>query len=72
MINAYDVSAQVMERDRQVRQHLAMEGVVLLLAGIAATIVAQRMTKPLRQLEIANRAISRGDLTARTQIQSGD
>lgn len=72
LVNAYDVSAQVMERDRQVQQHLMLEGVVLLLAGMAAVIVARRMTKPLRQLEIASQAISQGDLTARTQIQSGD
>lgn len=72
LVNAYDVSTQVIERDRQVQQHLMLEGVVLLLAGIAAVIVARRMTKPLRQLEIASQAISQGDLTARTQIQSGD
>lgn len=72
LINVYDVSRQFSERDRQIRQHLILEGVVLLLAGGAAIAVSHFMTEPLRQLETASRALSNGNLTVRAQINSGD
>lgn len=72
LVNVYDVSQQFAERDRQIRQHLTLEVVVLLLAAGAASVVSHFMTEPLRQLEMASRKLSRGDLTARTQIDSGD
>lgn len=72
LVNVYDMSPQFAERDRQIRQHLTLEVVVLLLAAGAAAVVSHCMTEPLRQLETASRKLARGDLTARTQIESGD
>lgn len=72
LINVYDVTAQFTERDRQVRQHLTMEGVVLLLAGAAAVLVARLLTRPLHRLELASMALSSGEQSARADIHSGD
>lgn len=72
LVTARDVSPQFSERDRQARQHFVLEGVVLILAAIAAYIVAKLLTMPLRKLEIASKALSQGDLKVRTRIESGD
>ena len=72
LVNAYDAGKQFAERDRLIRQDLFRVGGVLLLVGAAALIVARLLTQPLRQLETASRALSRGDLTARVQIRSRD
>lgn len=72
LVNVYDVSQQFVERDRQIRQHIMLEAVVLLLVAGAAAVVSHFMTGPLRQLETVSKKLARGDLTARTQIQSGD
>lgn len=72
LINVYEVSAQFAERDRQIRQHLALEGVALLLAGAAAVLVARLLTRPLQRLETVSAALSRGDLSARVNLASED
>lgn len=72
LVNAYEVSAQFAERDRQARQHLALEGVALLLAGVAAVLVSRLLTRPLQRLERASAALPRGELSARANIVSGD
>lgn len=72
LVNAYDAGNQFAERDRLIRQDLFRVGGVLLLVGAAALIVARLLTQPLRQLETASRALSRGELTARVQIRSRD
>lgn len=72
LVTARDVSSQFSERDRQVRQHFALEGVVLVLAVMAACVVAKLLTVPLGELEMASKALSQGDLKTRTRIESGD
>lgn len=72
LISTYDVTAQFTERDRQVRQHLVMEGVALLLAGMAAALMTRLLTRPLHRLEAASAAISAGNPSARVDIHSGD
>lgn len=72
LVNVYDVTAQFAERDRQVRQHLTLEGVALLLTRAAAALMARLLTRPLHQLELASRALSSGEQSARADIHSGD
>lgn len=72
LVNVYDVSPLFAERDRQIRQYMMLEAVVLLLAAGAAVVTAYFMARPLRQLETASRQLSQGDLAVRTRIHSGD
>lgn len=72
LVNVYNVSSLFAERDRQIRQHMVLEAVVLLLAGGVAASVAYFMTRPLQQLEMASQQLSKGNLAVRIQIHSGD
>lgn len=72
LVSAYDASDAFAGRDRLIEQNLLREGGVLLLVGLVALVVARLLTQPLRQLETASRALARGDLTARVQIESRD
>lgn len=72
LLNVYDISAQFAERDRQVRQHLFLEAVALLLAGTAAVLVARLLTRPLKRLETVSTALSQGETSVRAELHSGD
>lgn len=72
LINVYDMDSLFTERDRQIRQHVMLEIVVLLLTAGAAAVVSHFMTEPLRQLETASQKLAKGDLTVRAQVNSGD
>lgn len=72
LVSAYDVTPQFQERDRQIRQYLAMQLVALVLIGTAAFFVSRFLTRPLKHLEAASRAISEGKTGVRVQNVSGD
>lgn len=48
LVNAYDVSKQFQERDRQIRQRLILQGAALVLTGAAALCVSMVLTRSLK------------------------
>lgn len=65
LVSGRDLSGLFAERDRQLRQYLALECAALLLAGAAAAALSRLLTRPLRQLEAASRRIAAGEEGAR-------
>ncbi len=72
LVNAYDVSKQFQERDRQIRQHLILQGTALVLTGAAALCISRILTRSLKKLESASDALSEGKTGVRVEISSGD
>ena len=72
LAQAWDVSHLFTERDRQVRQQLLLSAAALAAAGAAAAAVSVWLTRPLRALDEAARALAAGDGHARAQVASGD
>lgn len=72
VVNAYPVTAFFDERDRQLYQYLVLEGVVLILAGIAAVAISALLTRPMRRLEVASRRIAKGDYNSRVKVTTLD
>lgn len=60
LVSVYDITALYTERDRQLRQYLLLEVTALVLAGTAAAWFSHRMTRPLRALQSAARAMAEG------------
>ena len=60
LVTAADVTASFAERDRQLVRHFVLTAAALVLAGGAAAVLAQLLTRPLRRLETASRAIAGG------------
>ena len=72
LVGGYDVTAQFAEHGRQLRQYLAVECAALALAVGAAALLAWGLTRPLRRLETASRAIAGGAYGSRAEVVSDD
>ena len=72
LVNAYDVTPQFAERDRQIRQHLVLQCAALILTGVAAILISRLLTRSLQKLSTASRALSNGETGIRVDISSGD
>lgn len=72
LINAYDVTPQFNERDRQIRQHLVLQCAALVLTGVAAVLISTLMTRSLKKLSMASHALSNGETGIRVDISTGD
>lgn len=68
LVSAYDIAPLYAERDRQLRQYLLLEVTALVLAGAAAAWFSRRMTRPLRALQSAARAMADGDCDRRVPL----
>lgn len=72
IVSAYDATPQFQERDRQIRQYLALQLVALVLIGTAAFFISRFLTRPLKHLEAASHAISEGKRGVRVKNVSDD
>ena len=72
LVSAYDATPQFQERDRQIRQYLALQLVALVLIGTAAFFISRFLTRPLKHLEAASHAISEGKRGVRVKNVSDD
>ena len=72
LVTAADVTASFAERDRQLVRHFVLTAAALVLAGGAAAVLAQLLTRPLRRLETASRAIAGGAYGSRAEVVSDD
>lgn len=72
LVSGYDVTAAFSEHRRQLRQHLALEAVALLAAGMAAALAAGALTRPLRRLQAASRALAAGQYGQPVEVAGHD
>ena len=72
LVTAADVTASFAERDRQLVRHFVLTAAALVLAGGAAALLAQLLTRPLRRLETVSRAIAGGAYGSRAEVVSDD
>lgn len=72
LVDAYDVTSQFSERDRQIRQHMVLQFAALVLTGAAAGLISTMLTRSLKKLSAASRALSNGETGIRVEISSGD
>lgn len=72
LVTAHPMSALFEERDRQLHQYRALEGIVLVLAGFAAAGLAVILTRPLHRLEAASRKIAGGEYSIRVKATGSD
>ena len=72
LAQAWNAAALFADRDRQLYQYFALSIAVVLTAGAVAAAGSLWLTRPLRQLERASRALASGQLDARVALNSKD
>jgi signal transduction histidine kinase len=72
LVSAYDISDVYTERQRQLRDLLWMDAIVLVLSIAAVSLACLKLTKPIRKLNRTSKKIARGAYSARTEIGTDD
>lgn len=72
IVNAYDVNNIYEERDRQLRDILITDIIILLISSIVISIFSIFVTKPINILNKASKKISSGKFNERVNIKSKD
>lgn len=68
----YDSSEAYRDRDNQQRSYRQIFWLVVLAGAAVSWLVAGLLTRPLRRLSAASRALAEGNLSSRSRIQTGD
>ena len=72
IVNIYDVSYMYEERDRQMREVIFADIIILGIASIFIVIFSALMTKPIKNLNFKAKKIAEGDFSNRVSIKSKD
>ncbi len=72
MVNAYDISALLAERDRQLSSFLLLNGILIMVSVVLVGILAWFLTRPIAKLNRVSNRIAAGSYEERTDIKSDD
>ncbi|NLW77888.1 MAG: HAMP domain-containing histidine kinase [Ruminococcaceae bacterium] len=72
LLNGYDMDAVFGERDRQMANFLRMAAIVLAGSAVVIVLLASRLTRPIRRLNLVSRKIASGAYAVRTGFTGGD
>lgn len=72
IVNAYNVNSIFEERDRQLRDILVTDIIILVISSIIISIFSIFVTKPINSLNKASKKISSGKFNERVKIKSKD
>lgn len=72
MVNVYNATHPFQERNRQIRQHLGLQLAAMTLTGVAAVLISKLLTRSIEKLEVASKAIAKGEPGVRVKISSRD
>ncbi len=72
IINAYDINTIYEERDRQLREILITDIVILVISSIVISIFSILLTKPIDSLNKTTKKIASGNFSERVNINSKD
>lgn len=72
IVNAYDVGNIYEERDRQMKDVLLTDAIILVLSSVIISIFSFFVTKPIKALNKASKKISSGKFNERVNIKSKD
>lgn len=72
IINAYDISNIYEEKDRQMREILFTDIIILTISAIVIFIFSKFLTKPIESLNKTSKKIANGKFNERVQIKSND
>lgn len=72
IINAYDVNTIYEERDRQLREILITDIIILVISSIVISIFSILLTKPIDSLNKTTKKIASGNFSERVNIKSKD
>ncbi len=72
IVNAYDVENVYQERDRQIKDILIADAVILALSSIIISIFSFLVTNPIKTLNEASKKISSGKFDEKVDIKSKD
>lgn len=72
IVNRYDISSTFAERDRQIREFIRLDIVVLIFSFILISILAHFLTRNIKKLSFISSRIAEGEYGIRTNIHSRD
>ena len=72
LLNQYDISATFVERDRQLKEFIWLDGVILVLAFLLVLILSLYLTRNIKKLSRVSSRIAEGEYGERTEIASRD
>ncbi len=72
IVNAYDIGNIYEERDRQMKDVLLTDAIILVLSSVIISIFSFFVTKPIKALNKASKKISSGKFNERVNIKSKD
>lgn len=72
IVNIYDITPIYEERERQLKEVMFADIVIILIASIFISIFSKILTRPIEKLNDASKKISSGKFNERVNIQSND
>lgn len=72
LLNLYDISATFVERNRQLKEFIWLDGMILVLAFLLVLILSLYLTRNIKKLSRVSSRISEGEYSQRTEIMSRD
>ena len=72
IVNRYDISKTYADRERQIRDFIQLDIMVMVLSFILILILAYFLTKNIKKLSVSSSRIAEGEYGIRTNIHSSD
>jgi len=72
IVNIYDITSLYEERDRQLKDVMFADTIVLAISSIVVVIFSRFLTKPIEQLNNATKNISSGEFSQRVNVKTND
>ena len=72
IVNRYDISKTFAERDRQIKDFIQLDIMVMVLSFVLILILTHFLTKNIKKLSLSSNRIAEGEYGIRTNISSSD
>lgn len=72
MINIYDITSIYEERERQMKEIMYADIVILVIASIFISVFSRFLTRPIEELNVASKKISSGKFKERVHVKTND